>query len=380
MTRAGAGPLALLICACLALLGGSAPATAHLAARGGAHTASAPAIARFVSPRGSDANPGTIARPWRTIGKALATLRPGQTAYLRAGDYVEAASGACSTSFNALSWTASGQPGKPLTLAAYPRERGRAIVRTQLKLRGEYLRLAGLVFERNKAYSTTDRACTGAESITLRGSNFDLTELEVRNGNMSGIYMREADRVSITRSSIHDNGAHEGQDHGIYVSASTNLLIANTIIDHNAGYGIHLYPDTSDGARILHNTVVRNGSSGLIIAGDSEHNVIANNIFAYNGEYGARAHHEFNGSENLLQSNLFYGNRSGDIWFPDGGITANASVSGAPSFVSLDAGDLRLGPRSAALNRAAPEYSRPFDYRGRKRPHGPASDLGAYER
>jgi Right handed beta helix region len=197
---------------------------------------------------------------------------------------------------------------------------------------------------------------------------------------MSGVYMRQAEHVSIARSTIRHNGTHRGQDHGIYVSSSTDLLVANTIIEHNAGYGIHIYPDTSEGARILHNTVVRNGSSGLIIAADSQRNVIANNIFAFNGEWGARSHREFEGSANRLVSNLFYGNKEGDLWFPEGGVTTSESVTGSPGFVDLDAGDVRLGPQSAALDRADSEFSRPFDFRGRKRPQGRGADLGAYER
>ena len=34
----------------------------------------------YVSPLGSDSNPGTLARPWRTIERAMASLQPGQTA------------------------------------------------------------------------------------------------------------------------------------------------------------------------------------------------------------------------------------------------------------------------------------------------------------
>jgi hypothetical protein len=56
-------------------------------------TAAPAASARtfYVSPVGSDGNPGTLRRPWKTVEKALETLRPGQRALVRAGTYGRAA-------------------------------------------------------------------------------------------------------------------------------------------------------------------------------------------------------------------------------------------------------------------------------------------------
>src|SRR5215207_1441280 len=42
---------------------------------------------RYISPRGSDAGPGTRRRPWRTIQKGLDGVRPGQMLLVRAGIY-----------------------------------------------------------------------------------------------------------------------------------------------------------------------------------------------------------------------------------------------------------------------------------------------------
>ncbi|MCI4647327.1 DUF1565 domain-containing protein [Phaeodactylibacter sp.] len=41
-------------------------------------------------PKASDANPGTEARPWRTIGKAAAVLQPGERVLIKSGTYREA--------------------------------------------------------------------------------------------------------------------------------------------------------------------------------------------------------------------------------------------------------------------------------------------------
>ena len=43
----------------------------------------------YVATNGADANPGTLALPWRTIQKAANTLGPGDTALVRGGIYSE---------------------------------------------------------------------------------------------------------------------------------------------------------------------------------------------------------------------------------------------------------------------------------------------------
>jgi hypothetical protein len=41
----------------------------------------------YVSPSGNDANPGTLAQPFKTLQKALPLLKPGETLIVRAGEY-----------------------------------------------------------------------------------------------------------------------------------------------------------------------------------------------------------------------------------------------------------------------------------------------------
>jgi hypothetical protein len=65
----------------------------------------------FVAPTGSDNNPGTLDRPFKTIQKCADVIKPGETCYLRAGIYRE-------TIHPATSGTASA----PITFAAYQNE------------------------------------------------------------------------------------------------------------------------------------------------------------------------------------------------------------------------------------------------------------------
>jgi hypothetical protein len=61
--------------------------------------------------QGNDAQAGTLDRPWRTLQHAADRLRAGDTLYLRSGTYYEH-----------VLLTVSGQPGRPVTIRAYPGE------------------------------------------------------------------------------------------------------------------------------------------------------------------------------------------------------------------------------------------------------------------
>jgi hypothetical protein len=78
-----------------------------------------PGVAFYISPDGSDSNPGTSAAPWLTFAHAISRLVPGSTLYLQNGTYTGSTTGylninCTSGSGNAVSGTASG----PITIIA----------------------------------------------------------------------------------------------------------------------------------------------------------------------------------------------------------------------------------------------------------------------
>src|SRR5690554_56435 len=50
-------------------------------------TLSIQAATYYVSPTGDDANPGTLELPWKNVTKANQAVQPGDTVYLRGGEY-----------------------------------------------------------------------------------------------------------------------------------------------------------------------------------------------------------------------------------------------------------------------------------------------------
>ena len=73
----------------------------------------AEAATYYVSPSGSDANPGTVAAPFARLQKAHDVANPGDTIYMRGGTYTLAGQ---------IAFTRSGSSGNPIRVFNYPGE------------------------------------------------------------------------------------------------------------------------------------------------------------------------------------------------------------------------------------------------------------------
>jgi parallel beta-helix repeat protein len=329
----------------------------------------------YVAPSGSDSNAGTLQSPWRTIGKAMASVGPGQIAYLRAGTYVEATGGSCGSGYNTLVWSSSGNASAPIVISGYPGEESSVIVKTKLKLSGNWLVVRGLVVDRNTAYSSFDNACTGEPNVNVYGDDDVVQRLDIRNSNMSGIFLSGADRVRIEGNAIHDNGQHAALDHGIYYGSGVGGTISNNLIERNKAFGIQMYPHPS-GQTISSNTIVGSGKAGMVLDGASGL-VVANNISAWNAEQGIRT-----GGSGCAgctaTTNVLFGN-SADYYLP-GPLAALATIHADPMFLNRAAGDLRVDSTSPAVDTGLSSYAPTTDFAGTARPQGRGPDIGAYER
>jgi hypothetical protein len=326
----------------------------------------------YVATSGSDRNPGTLARPWRTIHAALERVRPGQRIFVRPGIYEES-----------LFVERSGTREAPISLAAYAR--ARPVVRPRatgedtygIRIDGSYVRVKGFVFEGASGTSSANvYVMNGARNIELRGN-------VIRNGGDQGIYTEDGtENVQIIANVVHDNGAGlEGQhqSHGMYLNGARHVVVNNLVYDHPHGFGIHVY-DENDGTIVVGNTVAYSAWSGILLGGGDVRNIIVrNNISAYNRRYGI-ARDEDEPESSLVDTNLVFANGWGGIQ-PDfeGADLSRGNLSAPPRFVSARRRDFRLTRRSAAIDRALPAYSRRADIAGVERPQGRRPDLGAFE-
>jgi len=345
----------------------------------------------YASPTGSDANPGTLAAPWRSLTKAN-SLQPGQILYLRAGTY-----GARGTKFD---FTATGTASAPITISGYPGD-GRPILQGQVNMYGSYIRMTNVVIDGPTGNVGGPGPNGEAITIILWGTQLELSNSEVRFDQWhAGVGIGGAVNYRIFNNYVHDNGGYLGDysksdpswnnDHGIYASPSSYGLIANNVIEHNSAKGLMGRHDANH-IIAVNNTVVGNGRAGIDI-GESTHDwTIANNILLNNGTIkgGTGIGTAGSGGTSYVEiNNLFWNNGSSGTSTWDNNATVTNNVVANPLLVNPAVAtdhqnpnpntDNRLQAGSPAIGFADPNYSLPFDITGKCR--GASPDAGAYER
>jgi hypothetical protein len=232
------------------------------------------------SSSGSDANPGTITAPWRTLQKAFDALQPGQIAYLREGTY-----GAfCSAS----RFSRTGTPAAPITVQGYPGER--AVLHGQIRLEGSYFRLAHVIVE-GPSCGTWGASTRQGENLVLMLTGIthhvEVSNSEVYHSGWHAGINAGGDDLWILNNYIHDNGGFNDPDqyntsHGIYYSDGSRGVVANNILEHNRAKGLSSRYSANH-IIVANNTVVGNGRSGMDITENTHDWIFANNVVANNG-------------------------------------------------------------------------------------------------
>jgi hypothetical protein len=316
-----------------------------------------------VSPTGSDLNDGACSTPWRTIQKAVESVTGGQTVLVREGVYRER-----------VLVTRNGSPAGAISLRAYGGER--VVLRGQLKIRGSHVRVHGLEVD------GAGVRLRGPLVYVDRGRSVRIERLEVRNSPQSGIFVGGGARdVTVRGCWVHANGRRVRFDQGIAFERGSDGTVESNLVAGNIGGGIQIYP-AFDRVVVNQNTVVRNGSFGILVGGarsTSDDVVVVNNILSLNAGQGIRTFwRRATGKRNIALNNLIWENGENDV--SREGIQQQGNVLASPSFVDPPNGNYRLRRRSGAVGQALLRYVAPIDRDGRPRPAGLRPDLGAFER
>ncbi len=217
----------------------------------------------YVSPTGSDTNPGTLAAPWRHIAYAtcggsylcpIATnnpnkLKAGDTLYLRAGVYNE----------SNIRFANSGAVGAPITVASHPGET-----------------------------AEIDGGYTAISQLTGKGHIFFVDGPTIANGSVNHVVIER-----LTMRNARNAMVMVGENYGP----------ANVVIRDNEFIGL-----------------VSNDNSGCVFVNGANHVQVTNNTMhgwscvAGSSCTSAAGVHIFNGKTLAIRNNHFYGLRAGMYW------------------------------------------------------------------
>jgi parallel beta-helix repeat protein len=305
-----------------------------------AASAQVPACDRVASTRGSDSNPGTAAKPFRTPQRLIDSLSTGQTGCLRAGTYSQD-----SIRFR----QATG-----VTLTSYPGERARVVGR--LYIPTDRVKVANLNLD--------GRNSRGLPSPTIDGDDVVIQDNDITNGHTKGSCVtpspwggRFPEGVVILRNRIHNCGRLPATnlDHGIYFNATGGAIESNVIYD-NADQGIALYP-APKGTVVRGNTIDGNGEGILFAGGVRDHtdltlvtgNIVSNSKLRWNIESYWENEAGF---ANVVAGNCLWATNPDPYYNARGGVsngegfTPAANRTADPRYRNRAAKDFRLQPGS----------------------------------
>jgi hypothetical protein len=354
-----------------------------------AQSAAVPATTKnlYVSPTGSDSNPGTQAKPVKTIARADALASAGYTIHVAPGTYKVAAPSSGSvglrtsksgTSSARIKFVSDVKWGAKLVMS------GTGILWNS---KGSYVDIDGFDI------SGSGRIGILAEGGNLTINNNFIHDLMITGGcnGSGGAAIDTAGPLgnAVISGNIVRNIGYRfvapgncNTVQGIYISNQKNI-VTNNIVSGVAAVGIQQW-HAGTASTIVNNTVFHNkvgivigqGDAGATAAG-SKDNYVANNIVYDNKIYGVQ---EFGkvGGNNRYVNNLVASN--GTNWKAKG--TISGSISSNPLFVNYQAtgsGNFRVKTGSPAINRGTSLNAPKVDFAGVARPRGGAFDIGAYE-
>ncbi|MBI4729838.1 MAG: VCBS repeat-containing protein [Acidobacteria bacterium] len=259
----------------------------------------------YVSPSGSDGDPGTAEAPWGSVGQSLRRLSPGDTLWVRGGTYRERIT---TNGFRA------GSPSAPVRVIAYPGER--PLIKGVLWIRyADYWAFDGIDV-------TWDAERNGARDFLLKimsGVGWSYRNAEIWGARWVGnVYIGTAvegqpARWTLSGNCIHDNDARGAYltDHNIYLDpglgSGPGVIERNILFNAENGYNIKAAgPDRSGGAAnvAIRNNTMASAAEGVTVAFGSHHITLERNLIGpraggkswYPAIRGAEAFGERNGA------------------------------------------------------------------------------------
>ncbi len=292
----------------------------------------------YVAINGSDLNPGTEAKPWRTIQKAADTLMPGDTVLIRQGIYEEK-----------VTPTRSGTEGNYVTYRNYGSEQ--VIIDAQNGVRDACIRVDGKKYLQfiglrltgasgtsglRAGFHASDRsenlilenitADNNRFGILLHGKYAPVSHATIKyctttknTGHGVFLYRKVYHTVVGPKNHAFSNagekyvfGIEIGTEYpGKQIDGARNIVVLGNEIDHNGMQGIRTWNALN--VLIKNNYLHHNGATGIQLEDGSENIVVEDNLSEYNAQtYEYEAGIWVDSTKNAVVSrNFLRGNKIG---------------------------------------------------------------------
>jgi hypothetical protein len=338
----------------------------------------------YVSPAGSDSNPGTQSAPVKTITRADALATAGSTIHVAAGTYYVSAPGLDNAG---ITTRKSGTATARIRFVSDVKWGAKIVVSgtgITWDSRGSYVDIDGFQITGSGRHGLL---ASGAYLTFKNNFIHDLTVSGGCNGSGGAAIdtYGSGGNVVTDRNIVRNIGYRFigacNTIQGIYI-ANANNVVTNNIVSGVAMAGIQQWHGAT-ASTIVNNTTFHNKIGILLGQGDagtttgSANNYVANNVVYDNVAYGI-IEMGLMGGNNRYANNLVA--RSGTSWKVKG--TVSGSISSDPLFknyLANGAGDYQLYSSSPAIDRGTSTKAPAIDFAGVARPRGAAVDIGAYE-
>lgn len=337
----------------------------------------------FVSPSGSDSNPGTLAAPFLTIAHGLGVLAAGDTLNIRAGTYDE-------TIWESM--VVTGTLANPIVIQAYL---GEAVILQPsaecIALRFEtsarsYITVRGLVLDQALATCTTEPIAL----IDANQSNLTIQDCEIKNGAANGVELAGSDHLltgllvhdcagagisaDASDSTFQDIESHTNGGDGLFIQGTGNLIERVSAHDNTGGRGVSV----EDDCRVTNSLAFLNTLAGIRVANASGAQIF-NNTSAKNTGFGIELAASAAATE--VKNNIAWNNTAGEIDDSGSSTVASNNLTTDPDFTDETGNDFHLESTSDAIDTGTDLSAEGVtdDYAGNPRPINDLYDIGAYE-
>jgi hypothetical protein len=343
----------------------------------------------YVSPTGSDSNPGTQAAPFKTIARAAQAATPGVTILVAPGTYSggfqTTASGTAEARIHYLSTTKYGARIVPPATSASA---------TAWDNRGSYVDIDGFQVDGSSPQAgtawVTGIYTAGSYSSVRNNAVHHIARTASCSGGGGGAigsdsYYRGVGN-DVVANIVHDVGpAGCALFYGIFMNTSDGKVNDN-LVYAIADAGIRLWHDAA--RMTVSNNTVFNAGTGVLVGGDGgyigagpdDYTRVTNNILFDNTRYGVQELGA-TGTHNTYAFNLLFKNGSYNALL-NNGLMPVASISADPQFVNYlraGGGDYHIKASSPAVGAALRSDAPLTDLDGAPRNASTGYDLGAYQ-